>query len=158
MHSPEAKAARSSLWSGRATDQGWRGKGGVRVARTERSRDLGRFSGNAARDEGLCLAELVPERWEICARDCRYSARALAGDLGVTPRHLQRLFRARFGVAPQAWLDERRLQTAHAMLARAASVKEVAYALHFRQLSHFSRAFKTRYGCCPSDICPRPAR
>jgi len=88
--------------------------------------------------------------WQVNARASRYRAGALAMLIGVTPRHLQRVFRDRFGVTPQAWIDGYRLEQARDMLASGRPVKVVAFELEFRQLSHFSRKFKARFGCAPS--------
>jgi AraC-like DNA-binding protein len=76
----------------------------------------------------------------------------LAAHLGVSDRHLQRLFRRCLDTTPQAWLDCLRLQAARRLLPRAASVKEVAYELGFRRPFHFSRKFKERYGHSPSAL------
>jgi AraC-like DNA-binding protein len=46
-----------------------------------------------------------------------------------------------------------RLERAAEMLgARAGSVSEVAYAVGFKSVAHFSNAFRDRYGCRPSTF------
>jgi AraC-like DNA-binding protein len=86
------------------------------------------------------------------AEACRYSSRELARFLGISQRQLQRIFRARLGCTPQAYLREERLQAAERLLHSASSVKEVAYALGFCQQSQFSRDFKERFGRRPSAL------
>lgn len=86
------------------------------------------------------------------AETCRYSSRELARALGISQRQLQRVFRARLGSTPQAYLREERLQAAERLLHSASSVKEVAYALGFCQQSQFSRDFKERFGRRPSAL------
>lgn len=86
------------------------------------------------------------------AEACRYSSRELASFLGISQRQLQRIFRARLGCTPQAYLREERLQAAERLLHSASSVKEVAYALGFCQQSQFSRDFKERFGRRPSAL------
>ena len=84
--------------------------------------------------------------------DCAYNATALAARLGISIRQLQRLFARQLGCSPRAWLREDRKLTAHRLLLRAATIKEVALALSFRQESHFSRDFRSRFGYTPSSL------
>jgi AraC-like DNA-binding protein len=92
-----------------------------------------------------------------------YSSRGLARALRITPRHLQRVFAAILGRAPQAWLNEERLLAARRMLQTACTVKEVAYSLGFHSASQLSRDFKSHFGVAPSTFlvaqyarsCPR---
>ena len=79
-----------------------------------------------------------------------YEARSVAKRLGVSMRQLQRIFRAEYGCSPQQWLNEQRMNIALELLQSASTVKEVAYHLGFLQPSHFSRAFKRRFGYSPS--------
>jgi len=84
--------------------------------------------------------------------DCGYNATMLASRLGISIRQLQRLFTRQLGCAPRAWLREERLQTAHRLVTRAVTIKEVALALSFRRESHFSRDFRSRFGYTPSTL------
>jgi transcriptional regulator GlxA family with amidase domain len=86
------------------------------------------------------------------AEACRYSSRELARLMDISQRQLQRIFRARLGCTPQAYLREERLQAAERLLHSASSVKEVAFALGFCQQSQFSRDFKERFGHRPSAL------
>ncbi len=88
------------------------------------------------------------------AADCDYSARRIAERLGISGRHLQRVFRARLQTTPGVWLREQRLLRARQMLPAACSVKRVAYSLGFQQASQFSRDFKARFGHPPSAELP----
>jgi transcriptional regulator GlxA family with amidase domain len=88
------------------------------------------------------------------AAECNYSTRGLAKRLGISVRQLQRTFQARLQCSPRDWLREVRLQKARDMLPAAASVKQVAYALGFRQQSQFCRDFKRRFGFSPSRALP----
>jgi transcriptional regulator GlxA family with amidase domain len=94
------------------------------------------------------------------ASKCNFDVRQLVQYLGVSQRQLQRLFRAELNCSPQAWLRERRLQTARHMLQSAHAVKQVAYTLAFPSESQFSRDFKARFGHSPSNDlssrCPAP--
>ena len=84
---------------------------------------------------------------------CAYDVTALAAHLGVSVRHLQRLFARHLQCAPRAWLREQRLQAARRLLLGApASVKEVALKLSFRHPSQFCRDFRVRFGCTPAEL------
>lgn len=80
-----------------------------------------------------------------------YRVVALADYLGVSSRHLRRLFSKQLGRSPQSWLREERLQAARTMLLSTASIKQIAYALSYRQVSQFCRDFKKRFACSPSE-------
>jgi len=67
----------------------------------------------------------------------------------MCPRTLRRRFRQRFRTTPQRWLDRLRLREAERLLRAGKRTKEVAYALHYKQPSHFCRQFKERYGASP---------
>jgi transcriptional regulator GlxA family with amidase domain len=93
--------------------------------------------------------------FEDLAPRCQYNPRELARTLGVSARHLQRLFAAAFGRPPRDWLNEHRLLRARQLLGTAGSVKEVAYALGFRGVSQFSRDFRVQFGIVPSALLGR---
>lgn len=98
--------------------------------------------------DGLTLLRLLRE----LAPSCRYSGRELARLLGMSNRHLQRLFAARIQLRPGSLLKEERLLSARQLLRTASSVKEVAFTLGFRQASQFSRDYKHRFGVRPSAV------
>lgn len=86
------------------------------------------------------------------AAQCDYKAQGLARALGITTRHLQRLFAAQFGLGPQQWLNEQRLLAAKNMLCSARAVKEVAHHLGFPSASQLSRDFRNYFGISPSRL------
>lgn len=73
----------------------------------------------------------------------------LATMCGMSPFHLIRLFRAGVGVPPHAYLKQRRVAHAMALLQSGAPVASVAYACGFSDQSHLTRAFKATYGFPP---------
>ena len=78
---------------------------------------------------------------------------ALGDRLGVSTRHLRRVFRARFGVTPVAYAQTRRLLLAKALLTDTAmSVTDVAYASGFSSLRRFNALFAGRYRLPPSAL------
>jgi AraC-like DNA-binding protein len=86
--------------------------------------------------------------WTL-ASGCQYDSRLLAQQLGITQRHLQRLFKAQLQCSPQRWLREQRMRRAREMLRTADSVKEVAHELGFSSHSQFSRDYKSWFGQQP---------
>jgi AraC-like DNA-binding protein len=84
------------------------------------------------------------------ARACDYDAQRISRHFGISVRHLQRWFNAHLSSTPSVWLAEQRLLHARELLASSSSVKEVAYALGFNHVSHFSRDFRRRFGHRPS--------
>lgn len=78
---------------------------------------------------------------------------ALAARLGVSDRHLRRLFEAEFGVAPLQYLLTRRLLTAKQLLTDTRMpVGDVASASGFGSERRFHAAFRTHYGLTPGDL------
>ncbi|MNE51326.1 Exoenzyme S synthesis regulatory protein ExsA [compost metagenome] len=56
-----------------------------------------------------------------------------------------------FDTSPQRWLLNRRLEKAHYLLSRTdTTVAEIAYECGFENTSHFSRAYKLKYGETPT--------
>jgi AraC-like DNA-binding protein len=84
--------------------------------------------------------------------DPELSARVVANAQGISRRGLDHAFRAA-GTTTERMIWERRLQRAAALLETASkrpSVLEVAIAVGFRSPSHFSRAYRERFGHSPS--------
>jgi len=90
------------------------------------------------------------EPWSVLALEAQFRCSELARLLHRSTRQLRRYSRQRFGCSTQTWLDEQRLQAAVDLLKQENSVKTVAGTLGFKQVSHFSRQFKARYGVPPS--------
>lgn len=89
------------------------------------------------------------------ANELGYSSQKLTDKLGShSSRQLQRASKELTGKTLQARLDEMRLQKALQLLKLGERTKEVAFKCGFKQLSHFSRMFKNRYGEKPSKFRP----
>ncbi|WP_395647757.1 DNA-3-methyladenine glycosylase 2 family protein [Terricaulis sp.] len=83
---------------------------------------------------------------------------SLAGELGVTSRHLRRVMNAQFGASPIEIAQTGRLLTARRLLNETAlSVTEIAFASGFRSLRRFNATMKDRYGAPPSQMRGRKA-
>ncbi len=77
----------------------------------------------------------------------------IAARLGVTDRHLRRIFAKRHGVTPVAWLATQRLLLAKRLLTDTTlPVTEVALATGFGSLRRFNAAFAQRYRLSPSAL------
>lgn len=83
---------------------------------------------------------------------------ALAARLGVSDRHLRRVFEQRLGVSPLQYLLTRKLLSAKQLLADTAlPVSEVALASGFSSLRRFHAAFSARYGLNPTQMRRGPS-
>jgi AraC-like DNA-binding protein len=75
---------------------------------------------------------------------------ALARASGVSPDHLIRGFRRRFGMAPMAWRRRAELRRAVELLKAGEAVKTVAGRMGFDDASAFTRAFRRQFGLSPT--------
>ncbi|CAG2157003.1 DNA-3-methyladenine glycosylase 2 family protein [Cupriavidus numazuensis] len=81
---------------------------------------------------------------------------ALAGRIGVTERHLHRLFTAQFGVSVLEYVQTQRLLLAKRLLTDTAlPVTEVALAAGFGSVRRFNDVLRTRYGLTPMALRKR---
>jgi AraC family transcriptional regulator of adaptative response / DNA-3-methyladenine glycosylase II len=77
----------------------------------------------------------------------------LADSLGVTDRHLRRVFQEQFGVSPVEYAQTQRLLLAKRLLTDTAMpVLEVAMASGFASLRRFNDLFRTRYRMSPGQL------
>ena len=78
---------------------------------------------------------------------------ALAARIGVTSRHLRRVFDAEFGVSPIEYAQTQRLLLAKRLLTDTAlPVTDVALASGFGSLRRFNALFATRYRMAPARL------
>jgi AraC family transcriptional regulator, regulatory protein of adaptative response / DNA-3-methyladenine glycosylase II len=149
----------------------------VRTPRRENCR----FFAHAAQAEGAgfrpclrCRPELAPQalRWslqdasavlaqqaarlldepEAWAGDAP-SAEGLARRIGVSDRHLRRIFEEHVGVSPVQYLQTRRLLNAKQLLADTPlPITQVALASGFGSVRRFNAAFLAHYGLSPSAL------
>jgi AraC family transcriptional regulator of adaptative response / DNA-3-methyladenine glycosylase II len=77
---------------------------------------------------------------------------ALAGELGVTSRHLRRAMDTKMGVSPLAYAQTRRLALAKQLLTDARlKLADVAFSSGYRSVRRFNAEFRERFGCTPSE-------
>jgi AraC family transcriptional regulator, positive regulator of tynA and feaB len=82
------------------------------------------------------------------------SAERIAARCCLSVRHINRLFE-REGTSLMRYVWERRLACCRRDLTDSAMhhrpISDIAFSAGFKDLSHFSRAYRARYGCAPSD-------
>ena len=84
--------------------------------------------------------------------DETFSVQRLADTVGVSRGHLHRKLTALIGQPPSDLVRSVRLERAASLLAgRAGTVSEIAYAVGFKSVGHFSDSFLAEYECRPSD-------
>ncbi len=77
----------------------------------------------------------------------------LAAELGVTDRHLRRVFQQEFGVSPVDYAQTQRLLLAKRLLTDSRMpVIDVAMASGFASLRRFNALFRTRYRMTPGEL------
>lgn len=82
---------------------------------------------------------------------------ALAGQLGVSERQLGRLFQADLGASPAEICRSMRLDFGHWLLSNSTrSISEIAVLTGFADGSHFTRAYRKRFGQPPGQRRPEP--
>ncbi|HEV7992113.1 MAG TPA: AraC family transcriptional regulator [Gemmatimonadaceae bacterium] len=75
----------------------------------------------------------------------------LAALSGVSPFHLSRQFRARYGLPPYMYLELVRVNRAREMLQRGDPISRIAFATGFSDQSHLTRRFKRVVGVPPGQ-------
>ncbi len=78
------------------------------------------------------------------------SIQGIADALHIDRRYLTVLFRQAYGIPPQSYLMELRLDQARAFLTQGYGVTEAAAMSGFSDLANFSRRYKQRFGMSPS--------
>jgi AraC family transcriptional regulator of adaptative response / DNA-3-methyladenine glycosylase II len=108
--------------------------------------------GNASIDAGARLAQGAVDLIENGVLDTGGIER-LSSRVGVTSRHLRRIFSAEFGVSPIEYAQTQRLLLAKRLLTDTAlPVTEVALASGFASVRRFNALFKARYRMAPGRL------
>jgi signal transduction histidine kinase/ligand-binding sensor domain-containing protein/DNA-binding response OmpR family regulator len=90
------------------------------------------------------------------AEDEAFDVTALAAGAGMSRAQLHRRVKEAFGLTPAEMIIQYRLERAAQMLARrAGNVGDIAYAVGFKNVSHFVKRFRERYGETPSSYLLR---
>jgi len=108
--------------------------------------------GNASVDATTRVAQAAASLIEDRALDAEGLA-TVALRLGITDRHLRRVFGAEFGVSPVEFAQTQRLLLAKRLLTDTClPVTEIAFASGFRSLRRFNALFKQRYRLQPGEL------
>ncbi len=92
--------------------------------------------------------------------DAALTPSAIAGAMGISVRHLHRVFAVR-GRTLGTWVRERRLERCWSDISdqrSSASITEVAFSWGFSDSAHFSRCFRRRFGMSPREFRARSRR
>jgi AraC-like DNA-binding protein len=77
----------------------------------------------------------------------------VAAQAHLSPNYFSERFRQLTGTSFQAYLQQRRLRFARSLLASTSlDVTAICHAAGFNNVSHFGRAYRRRYGECPSAV------
>ena len=97
-----------------------------------------------------------PQHW-LGDRNGGAAVARLAHRLGVSERHLRRIFEAQIGVSPLQYLLTRKLLTAKQLLADTAlPITQIAQASGFASQRRFNAAFASHYGMNPTQMRRQP--
>jgi AraC family transcriptional regulator len=90
---------------------------------------------------------------ELIESEPRCSIRDLAQNVGLSPAHLQRLFKQTTGAQLGSLIAENRLQkAAELLMVSNMSIKEIAHVVGYRHHSSFVRAFHRRFDQAPKHF------
>lgn len=90
-----------------------------------------------------------PDAWV----DAAPSVEKLAARLGVSDRHVRRIFDAQFGVSPMQYLQTRRLHTAKQLLADTSlPITQIALMSGYASVRRFNAAFVEHYKLNPTQL------
>jgi iron complex transport system substrate-binding protein len=79
------------------------------------------------------------------------SIQTLADSLQISTRHLLRIFKARYGIGPQIYLQQLKIKRAKQyLIANQYDIKKIAISLGYEDEYYFSRAFKKETSMAPS--------
>jgi len=100
----------------------------------------------------LLAREPLPLSLSQIAREGEYKMSSLCDRIGVSERHLRRVFEEGIGISPKDWLRQERMVAARALLREGSPIKEVAIDLGFTTSKMFSRDFQLFHGVKPTDF------
>jgi transcriptional regulator GlxA family with amidase domain len=99
----------------------------------------------------LLAREPLPLSLGQIARTGEYKMSSLCDRIGVSERHLRRVFEEGIGISPKDWLRQERMVAARSLLRQGSPIKEVAIDLGFTTSKMFSRDFQLFYGLKPTE-------
>ena len=100
----------------------------------------------------LLAREPLPLSLTLIAREGDYKMSSLSDRIGVSDRHLRRVFEEGLGISPKEWLRQERMVAARSLLRQGSAIKEVASDLGFTTAKMFSRDFQIFHGVKPTEF------
>lgn len=95
----------------------------------------------------------VMEVTEDNLKDPSFSVERLSEEVGISRKHLHRKLVALAGQTPNEFIRIFRLKTAMQLLQqRSGTVKEVAFAVGFNNLSYFAKCFREEFAVSPGEV------
>lgn len=79
-----------------------------------------------------------------------WTTEKLAQTVGISPAHLQKLFKVETGISPVQFIKQLRLEKAREFLETTfARVQQIGFEVGITDQSYFNREFKKKYGITP---------
>ena len=109
----------------------------------------GRAAGMRPRGGLAPAARRRIDDWIEAHLDQPISVGRLAAQAALSEHHFAHMFRASFGMTPHAWVLQRRMVRAKALLHGAASLEQIARACGLSSAAHLVRRFRAAMGITP---------
>lgn len=100
----------------------------------------------------LLAREPMPLSLSQIAKDGEFQMSSLCDRIGVSERHLRRVFEDGIGISPKEWLRQERMVAARMLLRHGSPIKEVSADLGFSTSKVFSRDFMSFHGVSPTEF------
>ncbi len=100
----------------------------------------------------LLARDPLPLSLTAIAREGDYKLTSLIERIGISDRHLRRVFEEGIGISPKEWLRQQRMVAARSLLLQGSPIKEVASDLGFTTAKMFSRDFQLFHGVKPTEF------
>jgi len=95
---------------------------------------------------------LKPDELRVVIGQTGFRVHALAVNVGLGVRTLERHFGRQFHTNPKTWIMRERMSFAPPLLAEGLSNKQVAATLSYTCTTNFCRDFKRHFGCAPQQF------
>jgi AraC-like DNA-binding protein len=100
----------------------------------------------------LLAREPMPLSLSQIAKKGEFQMSSLCDRIGVSERHLRRVFEEGIGISPKEWLRQERMVAARQLLRHGSPIKEVSADLGFSTSKVFSRDFMSFHGVSPTEF------
>jgi len=119
------------------------------IASTNSGKDLGEIISKLKNKDKNCKLKTFMEK----NYTQRWTLDEFAEHFGFSLSTFKRMFKEAYRIAPKTWINDRRLdKAASEIIKKDISLLEIALDLGFSGSSQFSKAFKNKYNCPPSQF------